>query len=286
MATATLPLPTLTPAPNGTHGPASPETPTALLTTVTPQMATDWLASAHPNRPVSRARVKQIARAIARGLWQLNGQPLIFCPERRLLDGRHRCLAIVQACTPVPSLCVFGIDPSCFRTMDQGGKRSGADVLNIAGHPQAQTLASALRWLWRYQHHQMLATTIPLADYELPDYMAQHPQILSSVSWGQTLRALVPSGLATMLHLCMHTTEPGLAKRFFLALAQGVELSASDPAYVVRERFLHERRELYHKAIAERAAVIIHAWNCYRTGRTLKPHQLKWTGDSPFPTVT
>lgn len=286
MTTATLPLPALPAASNGTHSAASPEAPTAMVTVINPAMAQGWLDTAHRNRKISRARVKQIARAITCGLWQLNGQPLIFCPERRLLDGRHRCLAIVQAGMPVPSLCVFGIAPACFRTMDQGGKRSGADVLNIAGHPQAQTLASGLRWLWRYEHQEMLRPTIPLADYELPDYMAQHPQILSSVSWGQTLRALVPAGLATMLHLRMHTTEPGLAKRFFLALAQGVELSASDPAYLVREQFLRERRELYHKAIAERAAVIIHAWNCYRTGRTMKPHQLRFNGDNAaFPTV-
>jgi len=60
---------------------------------------------------------------------------------------------------------VVGIDPACFATMDQGGKRSGADVLAIAGHPQAQTLCSALRWLWRYEHQQMLQATIPLLDY-------------------------------------------------------------------------------------------------------------------------
>ena len=97
MATATLPLPTVPEAPNGTHGPASLEPPTAVLTTVTPQMARDWLSQAHPNRPVSRARVKTIARAIAAGLWQVNGQTLVLCPEFRLLDGRHRCLAIVEA---------------------------------------------------------------------------------------------------------------------------------------------------------------------------------------------
>lgn len=285
MAIATLPLPALTHAPNGTHVHASPETPTAVLTTVTPQMAHDWLNTAHPNRPTSRARVKTIARAITAGLWQVNGQTLVFCPEFRLLDGRHRCLAIVEAGQSVQTFCVIGIDPSCFRTMDMGRKRSGSDILSIAGHPQAQTLCSALRWLWRYEHQQMLQATIPIADYELPDYLAQHPRIGSSLSWGQMLRALIPAGLAAMLNLLMHTADPGLAKRFFLSLSRGVELTDNDPAYQVRERFLHEGRTLHHKAIAERAAVMIHAWNCYRTGRTMKPHQLRWNGDNAFPTV-
>ena len=157
MATATLPRPALSEALNGTHIPASPDEPTAILTTVTPQMAVDWLASAHPNRPVSRARVRTIARAIAAGLWQTNGQTIVLCPEFRLLDGRHRCLAIVDAGRSVQTFVVCGIDPVCFATMDQGGKRSGADVLAIGGHAQAGTLSSALRWLWRYENSHMLS---------------------------------------------------------------------------------------------------------------------------------
>ena len=284
MATATLPRPALTEALNGTHGPVSQEAPTAVLTTVSPQMASDWLASAHPNRPVSRARVKTIARAIQAGLWQLNGQTLVLCPEFRLLDGRHRCLAIVDAGQSVQTFVVCGIDPVFFATMDQGGQRSGADVRSIAGHPQAQTLCSALRWLWRYEHQQMLHATIPLLDYELPSYLSQHQMIVSSLSWGLMLKALVPPGVATMLHMRMHVKDPRLAKAFFLGLAQGVELTADDPVYQVRERFLHERRELYHTAVVERAAAIVRAWNCRRTGRPMT--QLKRSGDSAqFPTV-
>jgi hypothetical protein len=286
MATATLPVPAVTHAPNGTYVPASPETPTAVLTTVTPQMAHDWLAAAHPNRPVSRARVKTIARAIAAGLWQVNGQTLVLCPEFRLLDGRHRCLAIVDAGQSVQTFVVCGIDPVCFATMDQGGKRSGADVLSIAGHPQAQTLCSALRWLWRYEHQQMLHATIPLLDYELPRYLSQHQMIVSSLSWGLMLKALVPPGAATMLHMRMHTKDPRLAKALFLSLAQGVELTAADPVYQVRERCLHEGRVLYHTAVVARAATIVHAWNCHRTGLPMTPRLLKWSGDSAqFPMV-
>jgi hypothetical protein len=212
MATATLPLPALPQAPNGTHVPASPETPTAALTTVTPAMAQTWLDNAHKNRPPSRARVKTIARAITAGLWQVNGQTLVFDAAFRLLDGRHRCLAIVEAGQSVQTFCVIGIDPSCFVTMDSGRKRSGSDILSIAGHPQAQTLCSALRWLWRYENRLMLQPNIPIADYELPDYLAQHQRIIGSLSWGHMLRALMPAGLAAMLYALMQAADPGLGE--------------------------------------------------------------------------
>ena len=284
MSTATLPLPALMAATNGTHGPTSPENATVVLTTVEPQMAADWLASAHPNRPVSRARVKTIARAISAGLYQVNGQTLVLCPEFRLLDGRHRCLAIVEAGRSIETFVVVGIDPVCFASMDQGSKRSAADILSIAGHPQAQTLASALRWLWRYDHGEMLHATIPLLDYELPAYLAHHQGIVSSLSWGLMLKMLVPPGVATALHFLMHRHDPGLAKAFFLSLAQGVELTAADPVYQVRERYIHQPRALFHTAVVERAAAIVRAWNARRGGRPMP--QGKWAGTSnQFPTV-
>jgi hypothetical protein len=192
----------------------------------------------------------------------------------------------VEAGHSVPTFVVVGIDPVCFATMDQGGKRSGADVLSIAGHPQAQTLASALRWLWRYEHQEMLRASIPLLDYELPSYLAQHQGIVSSLSWGLMLKTLAPPGIGTALHWLMHLHDPRLAKAFFLGLAQGVELTAADPVYQVRERLLHTRRELYHTAVVERAAAIVHGWNCRRTGLPMTPPMLKWRGDNTaFPTV-
>jgi hypothetical protein len=286
MAIATLPLPVLPETRNGTHIAAAPEAPTATLTAVTPTMAGDWLSQAHPNRPTSKHRVKQIARAIAAGLWQVNGASIVLCPDFRLLDGRHRCLAIVEAGVSVPTFVVVGVDPSTFKTMDMGNKRSGADVLNIAGHPQAQTLASALRWLWRYAHQQMLSATIPLLDYELPAFLGQHPQILTSLSWGHSVRALMPAGLGTTLHYLLHQSDAALTKRFFTNLAQGVELRADDPCYLAREKFLREGRALYHVAVCERAAVMIQAWNCYRANQPMTLRLVKWSGDNAaFPTV-
>ena len=225
-----------------------------MLREVTPQITRDWLSQAHPNRPTSKNRVKQIARAIVAGLWQINGASIVLCPEFRLLDGRHRCLAISEAGVSVQTFVVVGVDPSTFKTMDMGNKRSGADVLNIAGHPQAQTLASALRWLWRYEHQMMLAASIPLADYELPDYLAQHQGIVSSLSWGLTLKTLAPPGIGAALHMLMHVQDPRLAKAFFVGLASGLELTASDPVYQVRERYIHQPRALFHVAVVERAA--------------------------------
>jgi hypothetical protein len=285
MATATRPLPAMSQALNGTHGPAaSPDEPTAILTTVTPQMARDWLATRHGNRPLSQQRVRRIAAAIKSGLWMVNGGTIVTCPDNRLLDGQHRCAAIEASGTTVQTLVCFGVDPASFPTMDQGRKRSGADILAIGGHGHAGTLASALRWTWRFENTMMCSAVIPLNDYELLGYLSAHQGIVSSLSWGISIKSMLPSGAACMLHWKMSARNAPLAKEFFMALASGLELTATDPVYQVRERYIHQPRALSHVAVAERCAMVVRAWNAARGGRPMP--QGRWAGTSAqFPTV-
>jgi hypothetical protein len=196
-------------------------------------MAASWLASAHPNRALSRMRVRRIAAAIRGGLWQVNGATIVVCQENKLLDGRHRLSAIVEAGESVQSFITIGVDALSFPTMDQGRKRSASDILSMSGHKQSQILASALRWLWRYKHQQMLLASIPVEDYQLPGYLTEHQTIIKSLDWGSMLRSMIPAGSGSMLHLCMSEKDPALAKEFFQALATGVSLESTDPVYGV-----------------------------------------------------
>jgi hypothetical protein len=247
-------------------------------------MAADWLRTRHGNRPLSQQRVRQIAAAIKSGFWMVNGGTIVTCPDNRLLDGQHRCAAIEASGTTVQTLVCFGVDPASFPTMDQGRKRSGADILAIGGHGHAGTLASALRWTWRYENTMMCSAVIPLNDFELLGYLAAHQGISSSVSWGCSIKSIIPAGLGSMLHSRMTVTDPVLAKSFFAAMATGVELKADDAIYAVRERYLHQPRALNHAQVVERAAGIARAWNCRRGGRPMP--QGKWAGTSAqFPHI-
>lgn len=281
MALATLPKQAL----NGTHVHAQADAPTAQIVSVSPAMAHEWMRTRHGNRPLSQARVKALARAIVAGKWMVNGGTLVTCGDNRLLDGQHRCAAIEQAGVTVQTLVVFGVDPASFPTMDQGRKRSAGDIIRIAGNAHApQTLASALRWTWRYENTGMCTASIALHDFELLDYLATHQGIVSSLSWGISIKSLLPPGVACMLHWKMSERNPVLAKEFFQALSTGVSLEADDPSYVVRERYIHQPRALNHSQVVERAAALVRAWNCRRGGRPMPAGKFVG-GSAQFPRV-
>jgi hypothetical protein len=269
---------------NGAHVSTSQlDPPTAKLIAVSPAMASSLLAQAHANRRISAARVKQLVRVMQSGGWEVNGQAIVLSDQGRVLDGRHRLSAVVASGITIQIMMVIGVSPACL-SMDSGRRRSAGDVLGILGHPRPQIVASGARWLWRYQHQQMMSPTIELLDYELPDFLTENPGLLASASWGNLVRRLLPAGLATALHTSMHRVDATLTKSYFLGLAQGLELVADSPIYKVRERLLHEKRELCHVALVETAALMIRGWTSLRSGRGL-PQGKFVGGSSQFPVI-
>lgn len=103
---------------------------------VSPAMAQDWINNQDTNRHVRRRRVDAIARDIQRGAWdeyRLNSS-IGIGTHGRMIDGQHRCLAIIQADQGVWTMVTFDVPLECKGTIDRGGEiRTASDVRRIAG---------------------------------------------------------------------------------------------------------------------------------------------------------
>jgi hypothetical protein len=102
--------------------------------TITPEIAKNILNEGnYDNRNIRKGHVQNLASRILRGEWKLTPQGIILHTSGRLLDGQHRLLAIVQADTPVTTTVFTVSDESVFKTLDQGAKRSMADISGVDG---------------------------------------------------------------------------------------------------------------------------------------------------------
>jgi hypothetical protein len=275
----TASLPTDTPHNNGVVTQPAPvrDDITAQLWTLTPEVCRELLKNALPNRPLSKARVQALVEDIRAGKWVTNGESIILDEDLRLLDGQHRLAAIAEAGITLQAMVVVGVAPEAMATIDQGRRKSAADVLAIHGMPQPIQLAASARWLWRYLHHAMRSTRLGLRDYELPAFLAAHPGLQAALPWGRTVRAMLPQSCASMVYYVMATKDAARAKQFCHALATGQELTATDPAYVVRERLLKDKSPMSHTGMVGRAALVVLGWNCVRHGQACPP-SLVWRG--------
>jgi len=104
------------------------------IVTVTPALATEWLAkNFERNRPVNKASVQRFAAEMKAGTWTLTHQGLAFDKEGRLIDGQHRLLAIKASGISVSMLVVYYESASPLLALDRGTTRDVGAVLEIDG---------------------------------------------------------------------------------------------------------------------------------------------------------
>lgn len=104
------------------------------IVTITPALATEWLAkNFERNRAVNKASVQRFAAEMKAGTWTLTHQGLAFDKEGRLIDGQHRLLAIKASGVSISMLVVYYESASPLLALDRGTTRDVGAVLEIDG---------------------------------------------------------------------------------------------------------------------------------------------------------
>lgn len=99
--------------------------------TITPELATRYLASNVKNRSVRKQEVEAYAREIKRGTFALTHQGIAFDDSGHLIDGQHRLMAIATAGIPVQMVVARGVVPMAFSVIDRGASRTMRDVVSL-----------------------------------------------------------------------------------------------------------------------------------------------------------
>jgi len=100
---------------------------------VTPDMAKEWLLKNVRNRRRRRMLVEKIKIELASGLWQNTHQGLAFNQDGEMIDGQHRCTAIVESNIGGWMMVTTNAKQKTATKIDGGGMRNLADQLFIAG---------------------------------------------------------------------------------------------------------------------------------------------------------
>jgi len=124
--------------------------------TVTPELALKWLETNDNNRPVSQARVQQLAKDMTDGVFELTHQGIAFDSAGLLIDGQHRLWAVVESKKTVEMFVGFGLDRSeVVHYIDDGRPRSMTDKLGYGGIDTNKRRVSVVRTMllhYRTQH--------------------------------------------------------------------------------------------------------------------------------------
>lgn len=253
------------------------------LETVTPEAAAELLERNKTNRHLNLTTVRSYAKDIVAGRWDTNGEAIIIDWNGNLLNGQHRCWAIIESDTPLQTMVTRGVDPKTFRTIDSGRKRTAADVLGMQGISNTHITASGLRLInFIANGGTDFESVYKMSNARAMELLERHPGVVEAASAvaGTKIRRLMPGSpvVATMYFAMKANREKAL--RFLHDLDRGENLSKGMPCYTLRSLFIQRTRTARMRN-TDQLALIIKAWNAYYRGRELQV--LKFTASEDFP---
>lgn len=100
---------------------------------ITPELARKWLENNCVNRTVTHARVEMYARDMTAGKWLLNGEPIVFNKDGKLVNGQHRLTAIIKCGLTIKMLVIKDVENADGVIYDRGRSRNTSDTLVMNG---------------------------------------------------------------------------------------------------------------------------------------------------------
>lgn len=248
---------------------------------VAKELATTYMA---PNRTYSKASGDAYLTDMLAGRWMMNGDPIRFDTDGKVIDGQHRLAAVAQLPAThegLPFLVVRGVEREAQDTMDAGRKRSYADQINIGVTEPTDKLGTKVVAALRALHILATAPTGKagggrLTNAQLKALHKLHPDIVASVKFvakadGDAKVLVRPAVVAAIHYASQHFIKgaKGKGNAFVEVLRTGVATKDYkgdiDPAYALYVKW----NNLTVRATENEALkYIATAWALYENGDT------------------
>lgn len=249
---------------------------------ITPAMAEILLRGNKHNRPLRRAHLNTLVRAIKRGEWIMTGNGIAFADDGQLIDGQHRLMAIIEANQPVESMVYVGISKEAFKTTDLGKKRGAADIAALMGFVNYVTVGSAAILLYLYNNNAVKSGYYGVSNTAIETVLRMHRAGLDySALVARKAADILPPGIGAFCHFLFSTIDMELAERFFDQLATGADLPLNSPILWLRNRLLFNRGSKAKLTRLTITALVIKTWNRFRRGKDAV--NLTWHAREAFP---
>lgn len=236
--------------------------------TITPEMASRYLASQSNIRPIQRTSVDRLVQMMRSGQFALNGESVKFNREGRLFDGQHRMTACVVSGMPFTTVVVRGAEEP---GVDEGQARTLAQLIGGMGEKNWVLHGSLTRVLYFLERHEdpwMSNDKVPnatLLDFRRSMDM---PAANRGVAIGAKCKLLPPVVAAAFFYMAQKKHEADAVESFVATVESGENLAAGSPRMELRRWMEGRRREKLVQRLMYRNAyiAIVRAWTLNGSG--------------------
>lgn len=227
------------------------ETQTIVLT---PELAARYLETTDRQRSVSSRLVARLATEIRAGRWQHTHQGLAFDLDGRLIDGQHRCHAVIAADQAITIQVTRGVPAETFSVMDQGKTRTRGDIFTIAGVTDGAYAAAATRVVSRliegpevYRSELVDRKRVWCAvqsngsvrqaerDVDLYNRLSRVKRIPSRAEFKSSIVHMKAVWVGVFWYLRLFADDKDCVESFHKKAVHGIGLGEGDPGLLLRE---------------------------------------------------
>lgn len=253
------------------------------------------------NRRPIPSQVAMLAKAMGDGEFYLTGETIIFDVAGRLLNGQNRLMAGVKSEEEFTTLVVVGVEEKVFHVLDQGSRRSLAQVLAIKKEAHPETVSTLLYGIPRFYLTGELQTrsrTNPVVHTieSLLEGLDRYPRVRDSAAFaakfrggpgtGEPIKKLRGRGNLALLHWVLSMVDEPLAEDYLTRLCKGQ--AGDDPQWqIVATANNLLMQNCSTRPLGPQLTEIypILAWNAVREKATVK-HLRFAAGNQPYPRVS
>lgn len=245
---------------------------------LTPTLAEKWLGQNRGNRNIRQLKVRAFSRDMRNGAWLTDGSPIRFDWNGLLVDGQHRCVAVMDSGATIRVLVIRGLDPETREVMDTGTKRTPADALGFAGFDKDRNVTAAVARIALGRANGYLGTAFASAapnvtNTETIEWVRTHDDISHAVALARKTNGqigIAPSPWAYCLYE-MEQVDGPVAIEFADSMHEFRGLRGKgDPRAAMLTTFrnaqLGKRRV---PSQAESIYIAFRAWNAWVTNKSL-----------------
>lgn len=252
-----------------------PDAPKSEYLLVTPAMAAAWLENNSVNRRVRPKAIVKYISDLRAGRWVPNNDAICLNLAGELLNGQHRCLAVVESGVSAWMLVVRGLPTDTIRTMDSGVPRSVGDILRFDGEVNAHLLGATakLAMLAVEKRLDRDPAAVAVSAGQLREFIDKNPELRESVALAAVVKGNIeasPSAIATAHWLIERVAGPPYPALYFAKLASRVDLAEGSAVLAVDRRLREIRRNREVTAARNYLYLLIKGWNYWAIGRSVR----------------
>jgi hypothetical protein len=234
------------------------------------------------NRPLRGSKVTAYASDMKNSRWGLNGEAIIVDSNGVMINGQHRCEALIQSGSSIDTMMVFGVSEEAKHTIDTGIVRAAGDILQIAGYDYGTQVAALARLVIAYERSggESFAEANYISKAEI------HARSISDVTFREAVVAAQPyirvaqtvAAPTIFAFLCWVTRriDAQASETYMDQIGKGTNLTETSPAFRVRNRLSSMNRN----SRGAKIEIGMRGWNAFRRKKEINSY-IKGTGVLP-----